>query len=155
LSDNGLSDRIQSELKNIDYSVKEAKDAWERFQDENERHFLNSAVFNIHSFYLGLEMIFKNIAKVVEGELPAGSHWHRDLLRQMSSEKKNIRPAVISESTKKQLDEYRKFFHLIRHIYGIDLNPERIKVNVNKLHKVWQQTKVELEVFVNFLKNRK
>ena len=152
MSADETTDRIGAEIEDIETAVREAQDAWGKYKKSDDRHFLNSTVLNIHSFYLGLERIFKNIAKKIDGDLPEGSHWHRDLLSQMNEERNSTRPAVISDSTRKQLDEYRKFFHVIRNIYGIELKPARIKHNLNKLEKVWNDVKKELNSFLNFLK---
>ena len=49
----------------------------------------------LHSFYTGVENIFKRIALEIDGELPSGDYWHRQLLERMT-EPGMSRPAVIS-----------------------------------------------------------
>ena len=151
MSADDTAERIKAELEDIEIAVQEAQDAWGKYKNSDDRHYLNSTVLNIHSFYLGLERVFKNIAKKIDGEMPEGAHWHRDLLSQMNEERNSTRPAVISDSTRKQLDEYRKFFHVIRNVYGIDLKPARIKHNLNELEKVWKNAAKEINSFLKFL----
>jgi hypothetical protein len=41
--------------------------------------------------------------------LPQGTEWHKILLDQMAKEIFQLRPALISDQTRKALDEYRAF----------------------------------------------
>jgi len=43
----------------------------------------------------------------VDGNRPEGKNWHQILLRQMAADIVEIRPAVISDHTRKGIDEYR------------------------------------------------
>jgi hypothetical protein len=75
----------------------------------------------LHSFYNGLENIFKRIAVECDGGLPHGGLWHRRLLDSMAEARPN-RPAAISEETRKALRRYADFRHLFRHGYLAQLN---------------------------------
>lgn len=99
-------------------------------------------------YYNGVENIFEEIAKVVDGTLPTGQEWHKDLLRQMKLDINGIRPAVITRATFALLDEYRKFRHLVRNIYGFNLIPERLEPLLNRLPEVDQRLKNEVDGFI-------
>jgi len=43
--------------------------------------YLDSAALNLHGFYSGLERLFELIARHVDGAIPSGETWHRDLLQ--------------------------------------------------------------------------
>ena len=62
----------------------------------------------LHSFYNGIENIFKRAALELDGELPVSRTWHRDLLETMAR-RGVLRPAVISEGLRDQLKEYLHF----------------------------------------------
>ena len=47
-----------------------------------------------------------------------GKQWHRDLLIQMSLDISQTRPKIISQETVTNLDEYRRFRHVVRNVYG-------------------------------------
>ena len=68
---------------------------------------------NLHDFYTGLERIFHQIAAMVDGSMSTAREWHRDLLRQMSTDLPHTRPPVLSAETTKMLDEYLSFRHCL------------------------------------------
>ncbi|MBC7251542.1 MAG: hypothetical protein H5T62_14820 [Anaerolineae bacterium] len=80
----------------------------------------------MHSLYSGLGRLFELVARHVDGTLPGGATWHRDLLRMVSRETTNVRPAVIDTDTASNLDEFRRFRHLVRNVYTTNLQPERM-----------------------------
>lgn len=66
---------------------------------------MDSVALNLHGFYSGLERIFEKIAASVDGSIPEGANWHRELLHQLSMEIDGIRPAVISSDLKEKLED--------------------------------------------------
>jgi hypothetical protein len=75
----------------------------------------------LHSFYGGIENVFKRIALDIDGSVPGGSRSHTDLLEGMArpSEK---RSAVISDELRERLGDYLYFRHVVRHAYSFDLD---------------------------------
>lgn len=71
---------------------------------------LSALAAMLHSFYGGIENIFKRSSIELGGTLPAGASWHRDLLDSMS-EPTAVRSAVISRDLCRRLEEYLKFRH--------------------------------------------
>jgi hypothetical protein len=59
----------------------------------------------LHSFYNGIENIFKRIALELDGEVPDSGTWHRDLLDAMARATPR-RPAVISQPLRDRLKPY-------------------------------------------------
>ena len=108
---------------------------------------------NLHGFYSGLERIFDKIAASVDGSVPEGANWHRELLNQMSMEITGIRPAVISLDLKEKLEEYRGFRHVVRNVYTYHLSPQKIKPLVDKVQEVFNKSEKELSAFANFLQS--
>ncbi len=60
----------------------------------------------------GLENIFLSIARGLDQQVPTGSHWHRDLLVQMTQETAK-RGGVISAELARKLADYLGFRHSI------------------------------------------
>lgn len=79
----------------------------------------------LHSFYGGLESIFLRVAKRIDQSVPAGAHWHRDLLVQMTGVSLN-RESVLSVETSEKLDSYLVFRHFYRHSYSYFLEWDKI-----------------------------
>jgi hypothetical protein len=75
----------------------------------------------LHSFYSGLENIFKRIAKDIDGEFAKTGSWHSDLLETLVVPTPK-RPAILSEPLKERLQLYLSFRHVFRSAYSYDLN---------------------------------
>lgn len=80
----------------------------------------------LHDFYTGVERILLRIANELEGEPPQSQSWHKDLLDEMSVELEGIRPPVIGDELRNKLEEYLRFRHLFRGIYGFELDANRL-----------------------------
>lgn len=148
-----LIDRIRGELEDLDKTVQRVERAWKeaiRHPDEEDL-LLDSVALNLHAFYSGIESLLEHIARSVDGHLPSGQAWHRQLLRQMAAEIATTRPAVVSENVCRKLDEYRRFRHLVRNVYTIHLLPDRLSNLVCELPSLWQQTRAEMSAFADFL----
>lgn len=49
----------------------------------------------LHDFYGGIERVFVRIAEELDGGVPQGEQWHRQIVTDMSLEIPDVRPAVI------------------------------------------------------------
>lgn len=148
-----LIERTRDELDDLERCVKRALRAWSRVESvpSDQDAFIDSAALNLHSFYTGLERIFQLIARYVDKSLPSGDAWHLALLKQMSQEWQQTRPAVISLNSAHELDEFRRFRHVVRNVYAENLIPEKMENLLTVLPNVWQQLRAELLAFADFL----
>ena len=105
----------------------------------------------IHDFYTGVERVFRLIAPLLNGGLPEGEAWHRQLLRNMCLEIPTVRPPVLRPETGRALEEFLRFRHLFRHIYGFELEGERLMTLLARLEPVWQEVRRDLQGFGEFL----
>ncbi len=148
-----LARRIQVELPELDRSVDRVGRAWQaalRAQSDQDM-FVDSAALNLHGFYAGVERLLETIALQLDGSLPKGDAWHRDLLDQMTLDLPGIRPPVMSADIAHALDEYRRFRHVVRNVYAEHLDPPRVGELVVKLAPLWTQLRAELTAFAGFL----
>jgi hypothetical protein len=146
-----LSTRIRLELDEIERAVIRAEEGWRRAQFSSDDFYLDGVALNLHGFYNGIERIFERIAVLVDGIKPAGENWHMVLLQQMSEEVKGIRPAVISVPTRRHLDEYRGFRHVIRNVYTFNFEVAKLENLIIKLRPLFTQIQKELLAFSDFL----
>lgn len=79
----------------------------------------------IHSYYTGIENIFKRIAMDVDGQRPSADRWHSDLLNLMSAPSAN-RPALIPPTLRAKLADYLAFRHVFRNAYTFDLRWDKM-----------------------------
>ena len=63
------------------------------------------------------------------------------------------RPAVISKETARFLEEYLAFRHVVRNIYGYELDPQRIDPLLARSKKVFEQFHAEVSQFITWLRN--
>jgi hypothetical protein len=63
----------------------------------------------------------------------------------------DVRPAVIGEDSALALDEFRRFRHLVRNVYTMNLVPEKMAGLMSALPGLWPTLRAELLVFADFL----
>jgi hypothetical protein len=79
-----------------------------------------------------MEDVLKDIAETVDGSVPPqGISWHQYLLDQMSTAIEARRESVLDPDLSAALTELKGFRHVVRHNYGLDLNPARTETNYN------------------------
>lgn len=100
----------------------------------------------LHSFYTGIENVFKRIALDIDKTIPTGSRTHSELLVQMESATAS-RPAVISRDLRLRLGEYMDFRHVFRHAYSFDLRWEKMRSLVIGCKETLAQVEIALEKF--------
>lgn len=100
----------------------------------------------LHSFYTGIESIFKRIALEIDGSLPSGMFSHSELLTVMSQPTK-VRPAVISEELYVRLYDYLDFRHVFRHAYAFELKWRKMSDLVLHCEETLDRLQTELEAF--------
>ena len=113
--------------------------------------FYESLALKLHNFYTGCERIFQIIASELNDALPSGYDWHKRLLERMAIQQEE-RPTVISQETARVLEEYLAFRHVVRNIYGYELEPQRIAPLVVRSKKVFEQFYAEVCQFTTWLK---
>ena len=150
-----LAQRIRDEVVQLERSVIRVQRAWEAAEqaETNQDMFIDATALNLHSFYAGIERLLEFIAYQLEGGPPQGPAWHKELLRQMNTDLPGVRPPVLSPATVTTLDEFRRFRHVVRHVYAEYLEPELIGKLVVQLTAVWEKVKTELAAFSNFLES--
>lgn len=107
--------------------------------------------YRLHNLYSAVENIFRNIAKAFGNHLDTRSGWHADLLDRMRLDLAPLRPAVIDDESFDQLDELRRFRHVFRAAYSIDLDPERMAFVLRKALALRESLPGQIEGFLSFL----
>ena len=124
-----LKIRLQDELAALQRVQHGLAAALTRIQGEPLDEFTARALATyVEDFYNGCERISERIAVTLDGGLPEGRDWHRTLLGQMADPGGYNRPAVFSGNLLLELDEFRRFRHRVRHLYGYELDPDRVFV---------------------------
>jgi hypothetical protein len=119
---------------------------------KKKRVYEESLALKLHNFYTGCERIFQKIADDLNGGTSHSLDWHKRLLKSMSLEIEKIRPPVISKGTEKSLAEYLAFRHVVRNIYGFEIDSERLRSLVVKSRKMHDKFRKEVNAFLDFLR---
>jgi hypothetical protein len=149
-----LADRIRDECQHLARVVDRAQEGWSRAEKSTDDLYLDGVALNLHGFYAGLERLFEIIAATVDGDVPRGENWHQMLLEQMASEIGGVRPAVISDETRRILDEYRGFRHVVRNVYTFRFDPVKIQRLVDDAPRAFSQARAELLAFASFIEQQ-
>jgi hypothetical protein len=135
-----LSQRVQSELENIDKVI-----------DELPLHSslptlstleLAGVAALLHNFYNGIENILKQILFSKKINVPEGHSWHKDLLEIA------VKQNIISNECKNILGEYLAFRHFFSHAYALDLYPDKMEPLVEYFHKIYSLFKKDINKFL-------
>jgi predicted nucleotidyltransferase len=144
--------RIQRELQDIHAQYQQTQDQLEVARETGQTAYWMAVSLGMHGIYTGLEKVFEQIAREVDGELNQRSdRWHRELLEQMAADIPTVRAAVIDHQTFINLAKYLSFRHVVRSNYAYRLEPERIDANFQLLENDYASLVRQLNAFCDFL----
>lgn len=118
--------------------------------DASDEHLIAIA-YRLHNIFSSCENIFRNIASAFENSIDADSGWHAQLVRRMTLDLSPLRPAVIDGEAAVCLDEMRRFRHLFRSAYGIDFDPQRLRLVLEQSRKLRSIFAPQIERFLGFV----
>jgi hypothetical protein len=141
-----LRDEIEDELKGISLLVQSLEKATLQELDAEIKKRVFASILS--DFYMAVERIFKLIVKEIDLEFPEGEEWHKKILRQVTVSLPDLRPPVIEKKLFHRLEEYLKFRHLVRNIYGFQLNYERFEHLVREMNEVAASLHDQISMFL-------
>lgn len=150
-----LISEIKDEMNLLENLIADIRETAEKIPQEKKkkRVYEESLALKLHNFYTGCERIFQKIADDINGSVPRSFDWHKRLLKTMALDIEHVRPPVISRETEKILLEYLAFRHLVRNIYGFEIDSERMQRLIEKSHTTFHRFKKEVTAFLVFLRN--
>ncbi len=110
-------------------------------------HFAMAA----HHAYSALESLLERVARELEGGLPEGSGWHRELLDGAFLEIPSLRPAILSPALVAPLHDLRAFRHFVRHAYDADMDVGLLTAIRDRLRAARPHLDADLDAFAAFL----
>jgi hypothetical protein len=108
---------------------------------------LSALAATLHSFYTGVENIFKRVTVELDDEPVRGDAWHRDLLQRMKIATTH-RAALLSAELHDTLNEYLRFRHVFRSAYSFDLDWQKMSPLVLRLEETFRKLETALDDFV-------
>ena len=146
-------ERMEAELAGVRRAAEKATQAYHQAGRDSHHatFYLDSVAINLHGFYNGVERIFESVARELDGGLPSGPTWHRDLLTQMTLEVEDLRPAVIGPQTAQVLAESFRFRHLVRNLYTWNFEEGKLADLIARLPEILADLQADLATFGRFL----
>lgn len=145
----GLKADIRREIDNLTRLVHSMGELQAQLRSHDPTEFdVRAAGSLLHDFYTGLEKIFRRVALKVDQDLPAGPDWHLQLLQRMATPIEGVRPRILADDQVRRLEEYLRFRHLFRNIYGFELRWELIEPLVEDLDVRFEEIQSQLEEFL-------
>jgi predicted nucleotidyltransferase len=121
-----LKARLDDELIGLERIARGVEQALERAGKAPDEFTTRALASYVDDFYKGCERLCERVAVALDGGLPQGERWHQVLLGRMGEPGGKGRPPLFRGSLLLDLDEYRRFRHRVRHIYGYELEAERV-----------------------------
>ncbi len=115
-----LQEMVERELSHLRRVVSEIKRSLPRLRQPNLRN-VRLMSDRLDDFHLGVERILERIIQQLDGQVPSGREWHKDLLDIATQEKEGVRPPILNLALRERLDNFWKFRHLARHRYADEL----------------------------------
>ena len=112
---------------------------------------VDSMGYQLHNLYGAFEQLFEEVARFFENRIDE-ARYHSDLIRRMQLEIRGIRPALLSEATASDLDELRRFRHLFRHAYAMDLDPAKVAELADGVPGMWSAFMRDFEQFLSVMR---
>ena len=96
------------------------------------KEVVESIGYWMHNLYCAYEDLFKLVSGFWENNLSANRNFHINLLKRMTIDIKEIRPALLHEKSFEHLNELRGFRHVFRHAYSYGLDDDRVTFLLRK-----------------------
>jgi predicted nucleotidyltransferase len=149
-----LNIRLDDELIGLERIAAGLEMALERAGEALDEFAMRALASYVDDFYKGCERLCERVAVALDGGLPQGERWHQVLLGQMGEPGGHGRPPVFSGSLLLDLDEYRRFRHRIRHIYGYELEAERVLTLGRGVKSLLERVKTSVAAFNGWLEGQ-
>ena len=148
--------RIATERAEIERVVAQIGEALQHIEEAPARYRHGAEIEiarYLYEIYMGMENIFREIARDFDGDMPDGAEWHKALLKQMAAAREE-RPPLISQKTLGLLENLLGFRHVFTHIYSVKLNYEETEKNAKRVGELADALFAELDTFIAFLNGR-
>lgn len=147
-----IAGEIEARLEELKIIIDDAREKSAEFDDKEPDSFeLRGLASLLHDFYTVIEDIFEIIADDLNGGVPDSLDWHKRLLTTMAIRIPNLRPPVLLKETAARLEEYLRFRHVFRNVYGHRLDWARMKPLMANLEATYADFSQEIEAFREFL----
>lgn len=137
-----LMSKVVSELTALEQDVQQS--------DPTVREKTAAGAF-LAQFYSGVENISKRICRFHNVELPEGDAWHLELFEWFCPPARPPLPVLFSEELAKTMAAYRRFRHVVRHSYGVQLEWSRMEPGIVRIEEVFSEFSSDIRRYLDSL----
>lgn len=157
MSDNkylALRLRIEDELKPLENTIKIIDNLLKQKDTLPEIVLIPALASYVTDFYNGCERISKPVVIYLDKNRHRSKERYLDLLKQVAKPGGNNRPPLWNITLVLELDKYRKFRHLERHIYKFELKPKKVIKLAQNVNTTFQKIEHSVVVFCLWLEEQ-
>lgn len=143
-----VSGEIESERAGLEKLMHEFHDL--PYADKS--YILRAKASIFHDFYTAVERTMRLIAEELNGGVPKGEQWHKQLLVDMTLDLEDLRPPVFSKELFERVLPFLRFRHLFRTMYGYELKADRIRTLEDDFPALVEAVNAALDLFCAWLK---
>jgi predicted nucleotidyltransferase len=149
-----LKTRIEDEMIALEQNCQALKQLIAQAETIPEIALTPALSSYICDFYTACERISERVAVTLDGGIPKAENWHEQLLLQMAEIGGENRPPLWQGSLLLQLNDYRKFRHLARHNYNLQLRKERVLELAQQTEIIITKIQEAIALFNNWLESQ-
>lgn len=149
-----LKTRIEDEMIRIDQTWAVVETVLAQAGTVGEIFMTPTLASYVSDLYAGFERISERVAVTLDGGMPRGENWHQELLRQVAEAGGKNRPPLWQGSILLELDDYRKFRHLVVHRYKVDLQGDRVLELAQNMQPLLVRVRAAVTVFNEWLESQ-
>jgi hypothetical protein len=102
----------------------------------HEPPWTSHAAVALHGWYTGLESALERTVRALDGDVPHGERWHRDLLSQATVDVPGIRPAILERDLLAELLELLAFRQFLRHAYAVPVDAGKLAQEIHRVRRI-------------------
>jgi len=146
---NAIIQKLLFEIEQIDEHINASKPLVELCKTKEPNYAEKyGAAMVLHSFYNGIENIILLIIKNYDRESFSGIQWHKELLAKAFEETESRTP-IFRKELYDSLKDYLTFRHLVRHLYGFQLEWRQMKDKLFNMDTIWKDVKDDINKFMS------
>ncbi len=149
--DEAFARRLAAEIEHELERLVELQDELANAPHGDDRFTLRARGSVLHDFYSGVERVFVRIAEELNGGVPQGEQWRRQIVTDMSLEIPGVRPAAIDAALAEELGGYLRFRHVFRNVYGSLLQADRMRPLEEGLPHVLTAFLTQIRAFLTWI----
>ncbi|MCY4123379.1 MAG: hypothetical protein OXG72_20920 [Acidobacteria bacterium] len=152
--DEAFARRLAAEIEHELQGLEKLRDELPAAPRDDDTFTLRVRGSMLHDFYCGVERILVRIAEELNGGVPQGEQWHRQIVTDTTLEIPDVRPAVIDAALAEELRDFLRFRHAFRNVYGSPLRAERMRPLEARLPDVLAAFRRHIRAFIEWMLGR-